>query len=40
MRGGLSHIAKRFSDTWNHMIIKTQVNTLYILMKIIYMVDQ
>ena len=37
IRGGISYIAKRYSKTNNIKMIKSQVNTLHILMQIIYM---
>ena len=44
IRGGFSYIAKRFSKENNKymhfMMITNQVNTLHILMQIIYMVGQ
>ena len=45
MRGGISYTAKRFTkasnvNTCNVMTIRNQVNTLHILMQIIYMVWQ
>ena len=41
MRGGISYIAKRkIINTWSVMIVVKKVNTLLMLMQIIYMVGQ